>query len=232
MILLGIETATTVCGVAVVREGQIVAEKALEVPQAHAEKLLTLIRTVLGSVPVTATELDAIAVSAGPGSFTGLRIGLSTAKGLAYSTGCRVVAVPTLRALTEHARKEAVATGAGYLLAALDARRDEVYAFLARLTDGRMEEVWGERALSVKDLAGVIPGGPVLVAGDGAGKLAAAARASGLSLLQASPGSLRCDAGSVALLGERMLQDGMTTDVGSMEPLYIKEFFTTAQPLF
>ena len=99
MIVLGIETSTEVCAVGLANDDGAYAERALVESHIHSEKLLTLITEILEQQHTQLSELDAISVSIGPGSFTGLRIGLSTAKGLCFALGKPLVIVPTLEAM-------------------------------------------------------------------------------------------------------------------------------------
>lgn len=99
MNLLGIETSTAACGVAVVSDGGMNVERSIVEAHIHSEKLLTLVRTVLGEAKIGLNEIDAVAVSIGPGSFTGLRIGLSSAKGLCYALEKPLLTVPTFDAI-------------------------------------------------------------------------------------------------------------------------------------
>jgi tRNA threonylcarbamoyladenosine biosynthesis protein TsaB len=132
-LLLALETATPTCGVALLRTGDeadgsatVVAEAHLHRPRVHGARLAPLVRDVLAHAEASPAALDAVAVSEGPGSFTGLRIGVSTAKGLAWAAGAALVGVPTLEALA--ATLAPVAAPGDRLVAALDARRDDVYA--------------------------------------------------------------------------------------------------------
>ena len=106
MIVLGIETATAVCAVALVDDDVVRAERRYEIPQAHSEKLMECVDDCLKSAGLALSSIDGIAISIGPGSFTGLRIGLSVAKGLAFATDKPVVGVPTLEALAVTTRAE------------------------------------------------------------------------------------------------------------------------------
>jgi tRNA threonylcarbamoyladenosine biosynthesis protein TsaB len=122
MNVLGIETATGVCGAALAVNGVIAAVEEIDRQKIHAEKLVSLVTAVLRAGGITPRDLDGIAVSIGPGSFTGLRIGLSAAKGLAYATGVPLLAVPTLEALANRAERDGILPSEGWLCAALDAR--------------------------------------------------------------------------------------------------------------
>jgi tRNA threonylcarbamoyladenosine biosynthesis protein TsaB len=121
-LVLGIETATGVCGAAVAEGGAIKAEAFLDVGLTHSSKLLELVRRVLADASVTLSQVDALAVSVGPGSFTGVRIGVGTAMGLAEGSGLPIVPVPTLDALAWAQRPFK-----GIVCAFVDARRGEVY---------------------------------------------------------------------------------------------------------
>lgn len=134
MKILGIETATPVLGVALLDGAHVRLEITHNLGKTHGERLAPLIEQALREAGWRARDLDAVAVSSGPGSFTGLRIGLSTAKGLAFAAGCPLVGVPTLEALA--------ANVAGLVSPMIDARRGEVYAGLYRTgQDGTPEAV-------------------------------------------------------------------------------------------
>lgn len=122
MLVLGIETATDRLGIAVSRDGQVLAENHLDLGRKHAERILVGLDGMVSDLGLAIAELDAIAVSQGPGSFTGLRIGLAAAKGLALAIGVRLVGVPTLEVLARGAEP-----WEGPVVACLDARRGEVY---------------------------------------------------------------------------------------------------------
>lgn len=227
MTILGIETATAVCGAAIVRDGRVVAETHVLAPRSHSERLLLLVDEVLRSAGVEASALDAIACSIGPGSFTGLRIGLSVAKGLAFATKCAIVPVPTLEALAERAVADGRVAPGAMVLAAIDARRDEVYAALYRRDGDALTELLPSAAHAVGALVATLEAGVVLV-GDGGAKVAGAAP----GRLSAPPaGSEGCRAGAVATNGARRFTRGERADIATLEPAYVKEFFTTATPL-
>ncbi len=123
-IILNIETATTNCSVAIAKNGETLAIKE-DYSQgfSHAERLHTYIDEVLKESKINAKSLDAIAVSNGPGSYTGLRIGVSAAKGLCFAVNKPLISVSTLRSLSYQ-----VSISDGYIIPMLDARRMEVYS--------------------------------------------------------------------------------------------------------
>ncbi len=228
MTILGIETATAVCGVALLRDGAVLAEESVLERYAHAEKLFGFLDDVLERAGVKLQALQGIAVSIGPGSFTGLRIGLSVVKGLHVATGVPVVAVPTLEALAWRAVPEVRDAGIGKILAVLDARREEVYWQLFDLTPG------GPRALTdvsdgeIRRLPELMPPGKIAITGD--------ARISVGGVLNSAGGNdacaflvpesvAQCSAVAVAQCGAALLAAGANEDVAVLEPRYIKEFF-------
>ena len=121
--ILSIETSTSICSVAIHEQGELLALAEIKEPGAHAEKLLLLVDELFEKSGLSFGDLDAVAVSQGPGSYTGLRIGVSTAKGIAYALEIPLIGINTLQAM---AASQSVAPG-DYVVAVLDARRKEVY---------------------------------------------------------------------------------------------------------
>lgn len=122
--ILNIETATTNCSVSLSKKGEtVVLKEDYNSSYSHAERLHVYIDEVLREANITADKLDAIAISKGPGSYTGLRIGVSSAKGLCYAADKPLISIPTLEALTHQVKIEE-----GIIIPMLDARRMEVYS--------------------------------------------------------------------------------------------------------
>jgi tRNA threonylcarbamoyladenosine biosynthesis protein TsaB len=133
MMILSIETATELCGTALIHKGECIVQKSVAEKNIHSERLLVLIDEVLKQAQIEVKALDGIAVSIGPGSFTGLRIGLSAAKGLAYAQSLPLLAVPTLDSIAEEAVRMNAAKEGDVICALIDAKRDEAYyAFYTR----------------------------------------------------------------------------------------------------
>lgn len=124
-LILSLETSTPVCSVALHENGSLLGVKEVEIPGAHSERLIGLIDELLEESQIKGEELAAIAVSEGPGSYTGLRIGVSTAKGLAFAWSIPLIGVSTLAALALGAKSKL--TPNSKIIAMLDARRMEVY---------------------------------------------------------------------------------------------------------
>ena len=228
--LLALETATDVCSVALAYGGNMVAALSLRRPRAHAENLLPLTREALRAGGVRADALEVVAVSMGPGSYTGLRIGVSTAKGLAEAAGAALVGVPTLEALA--ARLAPQADAGDLVCATLDARRDEVYAAAFRIIDGEtsdgeaLEPTAETAALPIEELPDWLgaSAGRLWLTGDGAPKAAPVFRATGrwdvrvLGLDVCAP-----SAAWVARRAWPRLQRGQTEDLAAFEPFYLKD---------
>jgi len=210
--------------VALVEEDRVLSEESTHEGMVHSERLLVMIDGACRASRCTVRDLSAIAVSIGPGSFTGLRIGLSVAKGLAYATGASIVAVPTLHAIALEAADDTATRGVRMILASLDARRDEVYCQLFHRTpDGLAPD--GEAAdCAVTELAGKLAGLDVALAGTGAAKVARVLPPSARWII--AGGERGCvSSARVALEGARMLARGELADASTLEPRYIKEFF-------
>ncbi len=229
-VLLALETATDVCSVALLSiEGggeRVVGVGEVLRPRQHAAALVPLVRDVLAQAEVGVGDLAAVAVSAGPGSYTGLRIGASTAKGLAWVAGAVLVAVPSLEALAFGAQD--VVREGDLLVAAFRSRRGEVYAAaFARGAEG-LRTVAPAAALALDALAGWLPehAGTCWTVGE-AGALVAEhlpgpCRVSDTRVLD--PARLRPAAAHVGALGAARLASGETVDVADFEPEYLNAF--------
>ena len=169
MTLLHIETSTHRGSAAITREGRIVAYRQLPADHPQSATLTPAIRAMLDALHLRPADLEAISVSAGPGSYTGLRVGSSTAKAMAYSLGLPLVGVPTLYALAFQARLSW--PDAAFYLPLIDARRTEVYAVLF---DHALSPVGPVMSVCLDDPAfqGFLPrSGDIVVCGDGGLKI-------------------------------------------------------------
>lgn len=170
MTLLGIETSAVTCSAAVMRDGAVLASFSRRDGLTHSETLLPGILSILNEAGLTIDSIDAVAAAAGPGSFTGLRIGIATAKGLSYDRDLPCVPVSTLEALAENARGLE-----GYLVCAvMDARRGEFYNALFSAKDGFLRRLTEDRAVTGNALARELAAGDkIVILGDGAEKFTA-----------------------------------------------------------
>lgn len=214
-----IETATQVCSVVLASEGRILARRDSDVPNAHSTRLSVFIQEVLDENRLTPRDLGAVCVSAGPGSYTGLRIGVSSAKGICYALGIPLVSVPTLLSMAalyyrQHPEYK------GLVCPMIDARRMECYTMMVApgldvlrstaadvITEGIFDEY--------------LDRGEVTFIGDGAAKTQ--------PLLGNHPNarfddSFRLSAEGMIDLAAQRLAEGKTEDVAYFEPFYLKDF--------
>lgn len=235
MTILGLETATAVCGAAVIRDGKILREEAVEAKQIHAEKLLALADAALRGSALSVQDLDGIAVSIGPGSFTGLRIGLSAAKGLVFALQKPLMVVPTLEAIALNVVRRERCTEGTTILAVIESRRDEVFAAIYKTAGGWPHEETPPAALSTAVAMQLVTSVKnVIIAGNGAERirdqLPSFDHENGLPRIPPSE-NRQCSASAVAMLGALRLERNVVTDAASAEPFYLKEFYTTARPV-
>ena len=141
--ILAVDTATEACSAALLVGGKLFSRWE-EAPRDHTQKILPMVQSVLDEAGLSLDELDAIAFGRGPGSFTGVRIGISVAQGLAFGAGVPLIGISTLAAMAQGAHR---LEGATRVLTAIDARMNEVYFGHYELLDGRMQLV-GEEVVS------------------------------------------------------------------------------------
>ncbi len=217
MTVLGIETSTAVCSVGFVGDRGTRIQKAIIEAHIHSEKLLALIEEVTAEGGGSLSSVDAIAVSHGPGSFTGLRIGLSSAKGLCYALAKPLVTVPTFQAIAAAAfRSDA---SCGKILVALDAKKGDFYVGLYANTPD-VKEVEGAVLSGIEGIVRKIRSeDPDIIVTDKPEMFHEV-------VMKRRPRTaeefLRGDI--VAELGLRKLAKGETADLSAAEPLYLKDF--------
>jgi tRNA threonylcarbamoyladenosine biosynthesis protein TsaB len=214
-LVLGIETATALGGVALVSgDGRILGEMTLLGRESHSERIIPAAGDLVASLGFTAEDIAAVAVSRGPGSFTGLRTGLAAAKGLAFSRGVPLFGVPTLEALAANAP-----AGSGPVCAVLNARRGEVYrALFSAGTDGPVRQTPDE-LISEGDLAAGLPAG-CLILGEPPSSLRSRRTAPSLRFGPAHLNHPR--AAAVALAGREALRSGRASELASLLPGYLR----------
>jgi tRNA threonylcarbamoyladenosine biosynthesis protein TsaB len=210
MRILAVETSSLAGGVALLDDERLVAEYLLDVSVTHSERLMAAVDRVLADARWTARELRGLAVAVGPGSFTGLRIAVSTVKGLALGLDLPIAAVPTLDAMAA-----ALPWAALPVCPVLDARKGEVYASLYRWDGGAMRRDWDYLALPPEALAARLTE-PVIVAGDGAPAIR-----SPYARLVPPPRRLPSPA-CVGMLGLERLRRGDGVAAAALAPLYLR----------
>ncbi len=216
--ILAIETATSVCSVAIAHADIILCERSLNIGTYHAERLLPMIRDVLDETGLKLGDLDGIAISIGPGSFTGLRIGLTTAKSLCWTAGVPLFTVSTLEAMASQFKHAAIP-----VCPALDARKKEIYTALYDTSSGEPTTLIAPVAVPPTMFLAELTGS-VFFAGEGArcyrkeivAALGENARFAPLPLDRPS-------ASFVALLGIQRLKRGESEDLVRVEPVYLRK---------
>lgn len=221
--LLAIESATATASAALLRDGEVVEVRVAPSERPASEALLPTVLALLRSHDVAVAGIDAFAVSVGPGSFTGLRVGIATAKGLAFGAGVRSLPVPTLAALA--AKGVSDAPPGRPVVAALDARRGEVYAAGYTGQGGLAPPLWGPTVATPAELAPQLAAqrGPLRVVGDGVGILEPVLREPlGERVEWMAPPEGAPDAGWVGRLGFRMLEAGAAIEIAELAPRYLR----------
>ena len=207
---LAVETSTLSGGAALLDGEWVVGEYVLDVRVTHSERLLTAIDQLLTDAGWSARDLEGLAVAVGPGSFTGLRVGLSTVKGLALALSIPVAAVPTLDAMAATLPFAALP-----VCPVLDARKREVYASLYRWDGLAMRREWDYLAIAPDDLARRLDE-PVIVLGDGADAIDSPfAR-------RVRPPRRGPAPAVVGALGQARLALGDTVPVAELAPIYLR----------
>ncbi|HEY2991334.1 MAG TPA: tRNA (adenosine(37)-N6)-threonylcarbamoyltransferase complex dimerization subunit type 1 TsaB [Methylomirabilota bacterium] len=210
MRVLAVETSSLAGGVALLDGERLVAEYLLDVSVTHSERLMAAVERVLADARWTPRDLAGLAVAVGPGSFTGLRIAVSTVKGLALALEAPIAAVPTLDAMAA-----ALPWAALPVCPVLDARKNEVYASLYRWDGAAMRREWDYLALTPAALAARLSE-PVIVVGDGApGVRSPHARVVPPPRRLPSPAC-------VGALGLERLRRGETVTAAALAPLYLR----------
>ena len=220
MRILALETSAKAVSAAVTEDGKVLCSGYQDTGLTHSRTLMPIVEAMLKNTGLTVQDCDAVAVAAGPGSFTGIRIGVSAAKGLAFAADKPCAAVSTLEAMARN-----VAHVEGLIICAMDARRNQVYNALFR-SDGtgaplRLTE---DRAISLPDLAEEVAAmeGPRIVLGDGASLCLKALEDQNISCRLAPPQLIMQNAVSVALCaGEAALRGGLI-DPQSLAPVYLR----------
>lgn len=220
-LILSIETSTTVCSVALTREGSTLATQKLFLEKSHSTLLTVVIQSLLDHTEVHKEDLSAIAVSKGPGSYTGLRIGVSTAKGLCYALDKPLIAINTLYAMAKEVSQYAVANE--WLCPMLDARRMEVYT---SLFDPDLNEIEETKALVLDESSfhETLSQNNVLFFGNGSAKFR--------DLIESNDRArfikgVTPSASAVGILAAEALEEGRTENVAYFEPFYLKDFMAT-----
>ncbi|HTA27554.1 MAG TPA: tRNA (adenosine(37)-N6)-threonylcarbamoyltransferase complex dimerization subunit type 1 TsaB, partial [Bacteroidia bacterium] len=212
--------STAVCSAALSIDGKIIAIQESSQPNVHAEKLVVFINSIMEQAALPYSALDAIAIGTGPGSYTGLRIGTSTAKGLCYSLNKPMIAIPTLKAMamasaTVLKRKDV------YYCAMIDARRLEVYTTMYTF-DGDVVLPVEAKILDEHSFADILTNTEIAFAGDGMPKMKELLKSSGSHCIWLD--EVYASAKNMVILSEEAFKQKQFADVAYYEPFYLKDF--------
>ena len=219
MKILALETSAKAVSAAVSEDGKILCSGYQDTGLTHSRTLMPIVEHILKNTGLTVADMDAIAVAAGPGSFTGIRIGVAAAKGLAFAADKPAVGVSTLAAMARN-----VAFCDGLVVCAMDARRQQVYNALFEAKDGQLTRLTPDRAISLEDLAAELANDPrpKTVVGDGAKLCFAHLTEAGISCRLAPAHLVMQNAMSVALEAEAMAAEGGLVSAQALEPVYLR----------
>ncbi len=223
-LIICIETSTTVCSVALSRNGKVQALREIETGYVHAEKLLPFISEIILEAGISKKEIQAIAVSAGPGSYTGLRIGISAAKGLCYALDIPLISISSLKSLAWKTKEALSQDGPGadtiLFCPMIDARRMEVYN---AIYDSDLNEIRGVMAevINADSLTDYFKENQVYFSGDGAEKCKAVFSGNKNARFELESSA---SASSMCALVESKFQSGQFEDLALFEPFYLKEY--------
>lgn len=217
-----IETSTSLCSTALVEDGKVVCERLSDEPRAHASKTALFVSEMLSEKGLKVSDCDAVAVSKGPGSYTGLRVGVSTAKGLCFGAGIPMISVGTLDTLVWQALDgNMLPEDCRYIIPMIDARRMEVYTGIFT-PDGKQVSPTVAQIIDADSFKDQLAEGPVLFIGDGADKCKDTLTSPNARFIQCCP-----KAASMMHPALEALEAKQFEDVAYFEPFYLKEFITT-----
>ena len=221
-LILNIETSTTVCSVNIAENGIKLIGKETNEQNAHSKVLTSFIEELFKEINFQIKDIDAVAISKGPGSYTGLRIGVSVAKGIAYGSGIPLISVSTLQNMAWGA-KSLSAKEQGVLYAPMiDARRMEVYT---QLFDNKINHINEISAKIIDDQSFYkeLESHKIYFFGDGAAKCKTAIKHKNALFID----NLNPSADFMISYSEQAFQDNKFEDVAYFEPFYLKDFVAT-----
>mgnify|MGYP004654871127 FL=1 len=219
MKLLAFETSAKAASVALTQEGKLLGESYQNTGLTHSQTLMVMAQDLLRQCGVAISQLDAVAVAKGPGSFTGVRIGVAAAKGLAWGAELPCVGVSTLSAM-------AVGLGAwqGYVCPVMDARRSQVYNALFHVDCGKYTRIREDRAISLQELGEDVKNlsQPIFLVGDGSVLCYNTLLEAVPALVLPPEHRMHQRAVGVALEAQRMMAQGNVTPAAELVPNYLR----------
>lgn len=220
-LILGIETSTEICSVAIGQNGICIAQKSLPVPNGHASLLHQLVDKTLKESNYTLKDLQAIAISMGPGSYTGLRVGVSTTKGYAYALNIPVITINTLQSLSAHYLTLYPETNS-LLVPMIDARRMEVYT---ATYNNKLETIHETSAMVIDTFSflELLNKNKIAFFGNGSEKCQDILSHPNATFFQ----NITCNAGGLIPLAQIAFNNNNFANLAYFEPYYLKDFVGT-----
>ena len=220
-VIIYIETSTALCSTALSRDGKIIATRSND-ERKHASLTAPFVKEMLDGQGLGVKDCNAVCVSMGPGSYTGLRVGVSTAKGLCFGAGIPMIGVGSLDTLVWQAIDgKLLPEGCRRIVPMIDARRMEVYSAVFD-AEGKQVRETAPVIVTEDSYADILAEGPVLFIGDGAGKCADVIKSANATFINTCP-----EAKSMLHLAEMKYAASDFLDTAYSEPFYLKQFVPT-----
>lgn len=219
MNILAVDTSATSASVCVALENKIIGEFSINTSLTHSQTLVPMIEQVIEKTGVSMDSIDAIAVNAGPGSFTGVRIGVAAVKGIAFSRNIKCVSVSTLESMAYN-----MLDSECIVCAVMDARCSQVYNALFRISNGKVERLVEDRALSLADLKLDLQkySEKIILVGDGAEITFNYLENSLQNVLLASVNNRTQKASSIACVAFEKIKNNETITASELMPVYLR----------
>ncbi len=219
MLILAFETSAKAASVALTENGKLLGESYQNTGLTHSQTLMVMAEDVLKQCGKTAADVNAVAVAEGPGSFTGVRIGVAAAKGFAWGKEIPCYGVSTLEAMAE-----SLGAFDGYVCSCMDARRSQVYNALFLAENGKLTRISEDRAIALADLKEELKklDKPVFLVGDGANLCYTTLHTEVPNLILPPEHRVHQRAVGVAILANRMAEAGLAPSGGELNPNYLR----------
>ena len=219
MLILAFETSAKAGSVALWQDGKLLGESYQNTGLTHSQTLLSMAENLIASCGYAPKDVTSVAVAAGPGSFTGVRIGVAAAKGFAWGLEIPCCGVSTLEAMAEN-----LGVYEGYVLPVMDARRSQVYNAVFKAEKGCLSRVCEDRAISLADLQAELSrlDGPIYLVGDGSSLTYNTLKETITNLILPPEHRMHQRAAGVALVAEKMMQNGASCDAAGLSPNYLR----------
>jgi tRNA threonylcarbamoyladenosine biosynthesis protein TsaB len=219
--VLGLDTASATASLAVVSHGKVLAQLTRSAAS-HGSALPELVAEVLGQVGIALKDLRGIAVGTGPGSFTGLRVGIAYAKGLVLALGCALIGIPTFDCVALAAFEQAAPSEGSAICTILDARKGEVYANLYRVRADRLDNISQPLVIKLQNLFPELSNGDILIGDSKAKEASLLLNERGIRSTVLEEVEVNSRGRYVAALAVERISRGEIDTPATLEPLYVR----------